>query len=59
MNENVFSKILYGIKVANDNIIVLNEKMDELLKTLSYEESEPNGTIGTHDTIDGLTNTPC
>lgn len=46
MTTSIFEKILYGIKVANDNIIVLNEKMDTLIKTLSYEETEPKDATG-------------
>ena len=38
--KNIFEKILYGVKVANDNIIVLNEKIDAIAKLLSYEEGE-------------------
>lgn len=38
--KNIFEKILYGVKVANDNIIVLNEKIDAIAKLLSYEEDE-------------------
>lgn len=38
--KNIFEKILYGVKVANDNIIVLNEKIDAIGKLLSYEEGE-------------------
>ena len=38
--KNIFEKILFGIKVANDNIIVLNEKIDAIAKLLSYEEGE-------------------
>ena len=36
--NNIFEKILFGVKVANDNIIVLNEKIDAIAKLLSYEE---------------------
>ena len=42
--KNIFEKILYGVKVANDNIIVLNEKIDAIAKLLSYEESESTDT---------------
>ena len=38
--KNIFEKILFGVKVANDNIIVLNEKIDAIAKLLSYEEGE-------------------
>ena len=38
--KNIFEKILYGVKVANDNIIVLNEKIDAIAKLLSYDEGE-------------------
>ena len=38
--KNIFEKILYGVKVANDNIIVLNEKIDAIAKLLSYDEAE-------------------
>lgn len=51
MNVNIFEKILFGIKVANDNIIVLNDKLDSLIKSLTYEESEPNDAAGAEGTI--------
>ena len=38
--KNIFEKILFGIKVANDNIIVLNDKIDTIAKLLSYEDAE-------------------
>ena len=38
--KNIYEKILYGVKVANDNIIVLNDKIDAIAKLLSYEEGE-------------------
>ena len=38
--KNIFEKILYGVKVANDNIIVLNDKIDAIAKLLSYDEGE-------------------
>ena len=34
---NIFDKILYGIKVANDNIIIINDKVDAIMKMLSYD----------------------
>ena len=36
--KNIFEKILYGVKVANDNIIVLNEKIDAIAKLLSNDD---------------------
>lgn len=54
MNNNIFDKILYGIKVANDNIIVLNEKIDAIAKMLSYEESEPKDAPAHINTIGGI-----
>ena len=35
---NIFDKILYGIKVANDNIIIINDKVDAIMKMLSFDE---------------------
>lgn len=52
MTTSIFEKILYGIKVANDNIIVLNDKVDLLMKTLSYEETDPAGVGSEHEEID-------
>lgn len=43
---NIFEKILYGLKVANDNVVIINDKVDALLKSLTYEEREPNGGAG-------------
>lgn len=40
MTSNIFEKILFGIKVANDNIVVLNEKVDELMHALHFEDAE-------------------
>ena len=37
---NIFDKILYGIKVANDNIIIINDKVDATMKMLSYDEQK-------------------
>ena len=37
---NIFDKILYGIKVANDNIIIINDKVDAIMKMLSYDEQK-------------------
>lgn len=37
---NIFDKILYGIKVANDNIIIINDKVDAVMKMLSYDEQK-------------------
>lgn len=37
---NIFDKILYGIKVANDNIIIINDKVDAIMKMLSYGEQK-------------------
>lgn len=37
---NIFDKILYGIKVANDNIIIINDKVDAIIKMLSYDEQK-------------------
>ena len=37
---NIFDKILYGIKVANDNIIIINDKLDAIMKILSYDEQK-------------------
>ena len=37
---NIFDKILYGIKVANDNIIIINDKVDAIMKMLSYNEQK-------------------
>lgn len=37
---SIFDKILYGIKVANDNIIIINDKMDAIMKMLSYDEQK-------------------
>lgn len=54
MNNNIFDKILYGLKVANDNIIVLNEKIDAIAKMLSYEESEPKDAPAHINTIGGI-----
>lgn len=54
MNNNIFDKILYGLKVANDNIIVLNEKIDAIAKMLSYEESEPKDAPANINTIGGI-----
>ena len=51
MNNNIFEKILYGIKVANDNIIVLNDKIDAIAKMLSYEEAEPKDVPAHINTI--------
>ena len=51
MNNNIFEKILYGIKVANDNIIVLNDKIDAIAKMLSYEEGEPKDVPAHINTI--------
>lgn len=34
----VIDKLLYGIKVTNDNIIVLNEKLDKILSLMGVEE---------------------
>lgn len=56
MTTNIFEKILYGIKIANDNIIVLNDKMDTLIKSLSYEETEPNDVSGMEETTIGNIN---
>lgn len=44
MTTSIFEKILYGLKVANDNIVVLNEKMDSLMQSLSYEEESKDET---------------
>lgn len=54
---NIFEKILYGLKVANDNIIVLNEKMDSLLSSLSFEdETAPKDEAGTDTEIGFINN---
>lgn len=54
---SIFEKLLYGLKVANDNIIVLNDKMDALMKTLSYEETAPNDAAGAdNQTVGGIDN---
>lgn len=37
---NIFDKILYGIKIANDNIIIINDKVDAIMKMLSYDEQK-------------------
>ena len=37
---NISDKILYGIKVANDNIIIINDKMDAHMQMLSYDEQK-------------------
>ena len=37
---NIFDKILYGIKAANDNIIIINDKVDAIIKMLSYDEQQ-------------------
>ena len=37
---NIFDKILYGIKVANDNIIIINDKVDAIMKMLSYDKQK-------------------
>nr|DAI42395.1 MAG TPA: hypothetical protein [Caudoviricetes sp.] len=40
---NIFEKILYGQKICNDNIVILNDKIDAIIKMLSVvEEAEPN-----------------
>lgn len=38
--SNIFEKILYGIKVANDNIITLNAKLDKILESSTVEDRE-------------------
>ena len=37
---NIFDKILYGIKAANDNIIIINDKMDDIIKMFSYDKKK-------------------
>lgn len=39
---NIFEKILYAQKVMNDNLVVMNEKLDMVLSALSYEEPQPD-----------------
>lgn len=39
---NILDKILFALKVSNDNIIVVNDKLDAILKMMTVEESEPN-----------------
>lgn len=42
---NIFEKILYGQKVTNDNIVILNEKIDVVLKMLTVvEETGPDAS---------------
>lgn len=36
--ETIFDKIVYGVKVVNDNLILLNEKVDRLLAQLNTPE---------------------
>ena len=41
---NIFDKILYGIKAANDNIIIINDKVDAIMKMLSYNEQKDDAS---------------
>ena len=43
MPVSIFEKLILGLKVVNDNLIIANEKLDAVLASLSYEEAEPNG----------------
>lgn len=52
--NNIFERILYGIKVANDNIIVLNDKIDAIAKMLSCEDGEPKDAPAHIDSIGGI-----
>lgn len=46
MPVSIFEKLILGLKVVNDNLIIANEKLDAVLASLSYEEAEPNGVPG-------------
>lgn len=39
MRTNIFEQILYGLKVANDNMVILNDKIEQVMEILSCEET--------------------
>lgn len=40
METDILEKILFGIKVANANVIVLNEKVEELMLAINLLEEK-------------------
>lgn len=44
METDILEKILFGIKVANANVIVLNEKVEELMLAINLLEEKEGDT---------------